>query len=271
MDEAQRTSPIDSAEGINPTPARVTTVLPPPVAVLLRGALYAELGRACEDAPATVPECNTRAGWTPFLSRISSALDGLRAIGWVEPDSQEPVTIVLDAALIEVLETDAEQWEWTSEQDRIESDEGRALAAEHAATIDRFLESLTERPTQSRLMIPVSAFSLLREGAGEAICDVAQAIDAGADPRECARKLTAISDLLDLIDGDEDEPTGEVDATADACTVAELAALMLPVLMRHVADLADTDPTKATTAADLSLMRRLLLDTSGTRTQTGDA
>jgi hypothetical protein len=71
-----------------------------------------------------------------------------------------------------------------------------------------------------------------------------------------------------LIDGDEDEPTAEVDATGDAYTVAELAALLLPTLMRHVADLDDTDPSKATTEAALSLMRRLLLDASGTPTQT---
>jgi hypothetical protein len=71
-----------------------------------------------------------------------------------------------------------------------------------------------------------------------------------------------------LIDGDEDEPTAEVDATGDGCTVAELAALMLPVLMRRVADLDDADPARATTEAELSLMRRLLLDASGTPTQT---
>jgi hypothetical protein len=257
MDESRRTEL---------TPVRITTTMAGEVAVLLRGALYAELGRACEDAPVTVPECKTRSGWTPVLSRINSALAGLSAVGWVEPDKQEPVTIALDAALIEVLEAEAEQWEWTSEH-RLESDEGRARAARHAATINRFLESLSERPTQSRLMVPMSAFSLMREGAEDALCDVAQAIDAGASLRECAQKLAAISDLLDLIDGNEDEPTGEIDATGDARTVAELAALMLPVLMRHVADLDDTDPAKATTEAELSLMRRLLLDASGTPTQ----
>jgi hypothetical protein len=138
---------MDEAQGMSPAPARITTILPPALVVLLRGALYAELGRACEDAPGTVPECKTRAGWMPVLRRINSALDGLSAIGWAEPDEPEPVTIALDAALIEVLETDAEQWEWTSEQERIESAEGRARAAAYADTINRFLATLSQRPT----------------------------------------------------------------------------------------------------------------------------
>jgi hypothetical protein len=251
------------------TPARITTTMPGEVAVLLRGALYAELGRACEDAPVTVPECKTRAGWTPVLSRINSALDGLSAIGWVEPDEQEAVTIALDAALIEVLEADAEQWEWTSEQERIESAEGRARAAEYAGTINRFLATLIERPTPARLMIPRSACSLLREGAEYALGDVSQAIDEGEGPRECAQRLGAICDLLDLIDGShEDEPTTEIDATEDAQTVAELAALMLPTVMRQVADLENADPSKAKTETELSLLRRLLIDASGTSTRT---
>jgi hypothetical protein len=94
---------VDESRRTELTPVRITTTMPGEVAVLLRGALYAELGRACEDAPATVPECKTRAGWAPVLSRINSALAGLSAIGWVEPDEQEPITIALDAALIEGL------------------------------------------------------------------------------------------------------------------------------------------------------------------------
>jgi hypothetical protein len=123
-------------------PTRITTTMPAPVAVLLRGALYAELMRACEDAPGTMPESQTRAGWTPVLRRIDSAVDGLSALGWVEPSEQEPVTIVLGTALVEILEADAEQWAWLSEQERTESAEGRARAAEHAATIERFLASI---------------------------------------------------------------------------------------------------------------------------------
>jgi hypothetical protein len=133
---------MDEPCGPDPAPAKIATTMPADVAVLLRGALYAELGRACEDAPGAMPESNTRTGWTPVLRRISTAVRGLSALGWAEPDEQQPLTIALDAALIEVLEADAEQWEWLSEQDTLETAEGRARAAEHAATIDRFLEAL---------------------------------------------------------------------------------------------------------------------------------
>jgi hypothetical protein len=119
-----------------------------------------------------------------------------------------------------------------------------------------------------RLMIPVSAFSLLREAAAGALSVLSQAIDHGVDPRECYRRLGAICDLLDLIDGrDADEPTAEVDATRDADTVAELAALMLPTLTTAVGDLDDGDPSRATAEADLSLMCRLLAEAGGTSTQ----
>ncbi|HYM56232.1 MAG TPA: hypothetical protein VES97_12790, partial [Solirubrobacteraceae bacterium] len=113
---------------------------------LLRGALYAELGRACEDVPVVRPESRTRAGWTPSLRRLNGALSGLNMIGWATPSEQRSVTIPLDAALIEILEADAEEWDWLSEQERTESAEGRARAAKHAATIERFLASLSERP-----------------------------------------------------------------------------------------------------------------------------
>ena len=121
---------------------KITATMPADVAVLLRGALYAELGRACEDAPEAMPESNMRAGWTPVLRRISTAVRGLSALGWAEPGEQRPLTIALDTALIEVLEADAAQWEWLSEQDQLETGEGRASAAAHASTIDRFLEAI---------------------------------------------------------------------------------------------------------------------------------
>jgi hypothetical protein len=127
--------------------------MPADVAVLLRGALYAELGRACEDAPGAMPESNTRTGWTPVLRRISTAVRGLSALGWAEPDERQPLTIALDAALIEVLEADAEQWEWLSEQDKLETAEGRARAAEHAATIGPISRrDQTSRLNSSRLI-----------------------------------------------------------------------------------------------------------------------
>jgi hypothetical protein len=256
---------MDAPHGTDSAPARITATVPAQIVELLRGALYAELMRSCEDAPGTMPESKTRAGWTPTLRRLDSAVSGLSAIGWVEPEEQGPLTISLDAALIEVLEADAEQWEWASEQERIESAEGRARAAGYAATIERFLASLIERPAPASLMIPVSAFSLLREGAEDASSAVSQAIDEGVDLRECCRRLAAICDLLDLIGwSNNDEPTAEVDATVDARTVAELAVLMVPTLMRAVSDHDHSGRSKATAEADLCLMRWLLVEAGGT-------
>jgi hypothetical protein len=61
-----------------------------------------------------------------------------------EPDGSNPpparATTILPP-------TDAEQWEWTSRQEKIESDEGRARAAEYADTINRFLATLSQHPT----------------------------------------------------------------------------------------------------------------------------
>jgi hypothetical protein len=243
----------------DPAPARITTTMPAEVVVLLRGALYAELMRACEDAPGVMPEYKTRAGWMPVLNRLNSAASGLGALGWSEPAEQEPLKVSLDAALIEVLEADAEQWEWLSEQDKLETAEGRARAAGYAATIECFLASLSERLAPARLLVPVSAFSLLREGAEDVFSDVSQAIDEGANLRECCRRLSAICDVLDLIGwSDKDEPAADVDATRDARTVAELAAQMVSTLMNAVSDLDDADRSKATTEAELSEMRRLL-------------
>jgi hypothetical protein len=56
---------MDEPCGPDPAPATIATTMPADVAVLLRGALYAELRRACEDAPGAMPESNTRTGWTP--------------------------------------------------------------------------------------------------------------------------------------------------------------------------------------------------------------
>jgi hypothetical protein len=249
-------------------PARMTTTMPAAVVTLLRGALYAELRRSCEDSPAAMPESHTRAGWTPMLRRLNGALSGLNVVGWVTPSEQRSVTIALDAALIEVLEDDAEQWDWLSEQERTESVEGRARAAEHAATIERFLASLSERPEPATLLIPGPLLGAIREGVDDGLSVVSQAIDHGADPRECCRRLSAICDLLDLIEGSgDDEPASDVDATGHARTVAELAALMLPTLATAVRDLDDADPSKAGAEAELCLMRQL--DTEASRTAEG--
>ena len=161
------------------------------------------------------------------------------------------------------MEADAEQWEWVSEQDKLETAEGRARAAEHAATIERFLASLSERPEPATLLIPASLLGPVREGADDALTVVSQEIDHGVDPRECCRRLSAICDLLDLIDGSgDDEPASDVDATGHARTVAELAALMLPILTTTVGDLDDADPSKAGAETELQLMRQLHTEAS---------
>jgi hypothetical protein len=49
------------------------TRVPVAVVVLLRGALYTELARACEDAPDGMPQAHTSSGWTDVLARIDGA------------------------------------------------------------------------------------------------------------------------------------------------------------------------------------------------------
>jgi len=245
-------------------PVRITATMPADVVVELRGALYAELGRACEDAPGGMPESKTRAGWTPVLQRLDAALGGLDMIGWAEPGAQQPLTVTLDAEMIEVLEVDAEQREWTSKQERLESAEGRARAAERAASIQRFLASLAERPAQPSLTIPVPALGVVREGALDALTGVSEAIDSGVDPRECRQRLTAVCDLLDLIGWcQDDEPTADVDATEQTHTVAEIAAEMVPTLTTAVNDRRPGDPERVAAEQDLRLMRKLQAEASG--------
>jgi PHD/YefM family antitoxin component YafN of YafNO toxin-antitoxin module len=238
--------------------------MPADVVVELRGALYAELGRACEDAPGGMPESKTRAGWTPVMQRVDAALGGLDMIGWAEPGEQQPLTVTLDAELIEVLEVDAEQWEWTSKQETLESAEGRARAAKRAASIQQFLASLAERPAQISLTIPVPALGVVREGAFDALTRVSEAIDSGVDPRECRQRLTAVCDLLDLIGWcPEDEPTADVDATEQTRVVAELTAEMVPILTTAVNDRHPGNPERAAAEQELCLMRKLQAEASG--------
>ena len=185
----------------------VTATMPGDVVELLRGALYADLERACEDVPSTEPK--TRASWTGVLRRIEQARRALDVIGWASPSEQQPLTLAIDAAMIEALERDAEGWEWASEQEKIESAEGRARAAALAATIERFLASLAERPAPTTLLIPVSAFALVREGIFDCVEDVSSAIDSTHDWRRCSRDLSDLSDLLDLIGWESDSRAGE--------------------------------------------------------------
>jgi hypothetical protein len=118
------------------------TRIPADVVVLLRGALYTELARACEDAPGTMPEAHTHSGWADVLARIDGARGALDVIGWDAPARQQGVEVALDAAMVDALEFDLDLFEWLAEQVRTESAEGRARAAAKAKTIERFLASV---------------------------------------------------------------------------------------------------------------------------------
>lgn len=62
----------------------------------------------------------------------------------------------------------------------------------------------------------LSSLGSTSEGAKDAFSDVSQAIDKGANLRECCRRLGAICELLDLIGwSDEDEPAVDVDVTGE--------------------------------------------------------
>lgn len=231
----------------------VTATMPGEVVELLRGALYADLERACEDMPSTEPK--TRASWAGVLRRIEHTRRGLDVIGWAAPSEQQPLTLAIDATMIEALERDAEQWGWASEQVRIESAEGRARAASHVATIERFLASLAERPAPTRLLIPVSALALVREAAHEAIPDVSEAIDSGVHPRECCRRLGAVCDLLDVIGwSEDDEPREDVDAIEHASAAKEVAPSIMETLTTAVGELRDGDPEKVKAEDELRLL-----------------
>lgn len=128
------------------TSATASTPVPAEVVVLLRGALYIELARACEDAPAVMPEAHERACWADVLARIDGARSALDAIGWEAPDEQHDVTVVLDPAMIHALEEDYDGWDWLSHQEKTESAEGRQRARAKAETIKRFLTTVTQSP-----------------------------------------------------------------------------------------------------------------------------
>ncbi len=126
------------------------TRIPADVVVLLRGALYTELARACEDAPFTMPEAHTRAGWADVLARIDGARNALDVIGWDTAAQQQDAEVELDEAMIDALEADMELWEWLAEQDKTETPEGRKRAAAKATVIERFLASVTPPEIVSR-------------------------------------------------------------------------------------------------------------------------
>lgn len=178
-------------------------------------------------------------------------------IGWDEPDEPQPVTMTLGATMIQALEADADHWRWTSEQVRTETATGRQRAAGDAAAIEMFLASLGER--RAPVIIPTEAIPLVRECAREGIPMVCETIERPTgDLCECARRLIALSDLLDLIGWDEgEEPTEEVDATAHAHTLAEIAPSLLDTLKQNISEYDDDDPEKAKAEKELGFLTEI--------------
>jgi hypothetical protein len=108
-------------------------------------------------------------------------------------------------------------------------------------------------------MIPTAAIPLIRECAREAITMVSEDIDrAGVPLSECARRLVALSDLLDLTGWDEDEePTESVDATAHARTLREVAPPLLETMSRNLREYEDDDPDKPKTEKELGFLTEI--------------
>lgn len=140
----------DNAPDGDALPSMARARIPADVVVLLRGALYTELTRACEDAPGVMPEAHTRSGWAGVLARVDGARDALDVLGWDAPARQQDVEVELDRAMIDALEADIDLWEWLAEQDRTETPEGRKRAAAKANTSKKFLASITPPEIASR-------------------------------------------------------------------------------------------------------------------------
>jgi hypothetical protein len=85
-------------------------------------------------------------------------------------------------------------------------------------------------------MIPKVAVPLIRECAREGIPMVSEAIeDSSVDLRECARRLSALSDLFDLIGWSSgEEADADVDATDHAHTLTEVTPALLDTLTSNV-------------------------------------
>jgi hypothetical protein len=141
-------TPEDEAKEGDALSSMVRTRIPPDVVELLRAGLYTNLARACEDAPVTMPEAHTHAGWADVRVRIEGASRALDALGW--DTSTQDTKVELDAAMIAALEAEIDTWEWLAEQDRLETAEGRRRAATKATTIKRFLASVTPPEIVSR-------------------------------------------------------------------------------------------------------------------------
>jgi hypothetical protein len=132
-------TPEDKAKDGDALSSMTRTRIPADVVLLLRGALYTELARACEDAPVTMPEAHTHSGWADVLARIDGASEALGVLGWDAPARQQDVEVELDPAMIDALEVDIDSWEWLAGAGRTESAQGRARIAAKAKAIKRFL------------------------------------------------------------------------------------------------------------------------------------
>jgi hypothetical protein len=248
---------MDDQDGPPDEPSKTATTLPPQITTLLRRALYTDLQRTSENAPTAGPESYTRAAWIPVLTRMNATARALDAIDWKEPNEQKPVLITLDTTMIGALEAEADHWTWLSEAARTESAEDRARAAQLVSVIEKFLAGLAERPEP--VIIPTAAFPVIRECANEALPIVAEDIDrVEVDPWDCARRLIALKDLLDLIGWAEDEgPADDVDATAHARTLTEVAPPLLETMTRHVREYDDDDPDKPKTEKELGFLNEI--------------
>jgi hypothetical protein len=124
--------------------------VPADVVVLLRGGLYMQLIRACENAPCGMPAEHSRSGWADVLSQIEGARTALDAIGWDVEDHRPIVGVELDRAMIDALEAEVDSWEWLSEQVTSETAKGRRQAAAKATTIKRFLASVKPSDAEAK-------------------------------------------------------------------------------------------------------------------------
>jgi len=108
-------------------------------------------------------------------------------------------------------------------------------------------------------MIPKAAVPLIRECAHEGIPTVSEAIEGTrVDLREGAPRLTALSDLLDLIGwGRGEEPDGDVDATEHAHTLTEVTPPLLETLAQNVGEYDDDDPEKAKSEKELDFLTEI--------------
>jgi hypothetical protein len=136
-------TPENEAKDGDALSSMARTRIPADVVLLLRGGLYAELARACEDAPVMMPEAHTQSGWADVLARIDGAGKALGVLGWDTLTPPQDVEVELDATMIDALEAEIDMWEWLAEQDRTETAEGRQRAASKATTVKRFLASIT--------------------------------------------------------------------------------------------------------------------------------